>query len=290
MLEAATTSFQIHLQVDPGNAARIYNAAKALSAPIVAVAANSPYLFGLDLWDETRIPVFEQAVAVGGSERTKRVGFGIRYVEASIFECFEANLHRYPVLLPRLFDEPPERLAHLALHNGTIWRWNRPLIGFGEDGAPHLRIEHRVVPAGPTVADSIANAALFYGAVHALAARPDPIEHHLPFTHAHANFYAAARTGLPARLHWRDGETMSAAELVIGEVLPLAREGLGGLGIDAGEIAHWLGIIADRAASGQTGAAWQRAWVHRHGPDMQAMTLAYLDRQRGGRPVHQWDI
>jgi hypothetical protein len=58
----------------------------------------------------------------------------VRYARESILECFEANRTRYPVLLPAVMDEPPESLAHLRLHNGTIWRWNRPLIGFDEQG------------------------------------------------------------------------------------------------------------------------------------------------------------
>ncbi|PVV25348.1 MAG: glutamate--cysteine ligase, partial [gamma proteobacterium symbiont of Ctena orbiculata] len=129
MLESAATSFQIHLQVDERHAARLYNLSKVASAPMVAVSANAPYLFGHDLWDETRIPLFEQSIAVGASDLTKRVSFGIRYVYESILENFEANLKRYPVLLPLLMDEAVESLSHLRLHNGTIWRWNRPLIG-----------------------------------------------------------------------------------------------------------------------------------------------------------------
>ena len=126
MLEAATTSFQIHLKLDVNRAARAFNLAKMISAPIVACCANAPYLFGRELWQETRIPLFEQSVAVGASDYSKRVTFGIRYAEQSIMEVFEANRDRYPVLLPQLMDEPADRLPHLRLHNGTIWRWNRP--------------------------------------------------------------------------------------------------------------------------------------------------------------------
>ncbi len=149
MLEAAATSFQIHLKVAAAQGARLYNASKILSAPMVAIGANSPFLFGRDLWDETRVPLFEQAVSVGGPILQERVNFGFRYAKRSIMETFQANLDRYPVLMPQLMDEPLERLAHLRLHNGTIWRWNRPLIGFDESGRPHLRIEHRVLPFGP---------------------------------------------------------------------------------------------------------------------------------------------
>ncbi len=290
MLESAATSFQIHLKVDPGEAVRIYNAAKILSAPMVALCANSPYLFGRDLWDETRIPLFEQAVAVGASDLTKRVSFGIRYAEHSIFECFQANLARYPVLLPQALDEAEHRLPHLRLHNGTVWRWNRPLIGFDRDGTPHLRIEHRAVASGPSVADSIANAAFYFGAVRALADLPAAPEKRLPFERARDNFYTAARHGLEAAVTWLDGRHCGVAELLQAQLLPLARRGLDTLGIDRDEARLWLGIIEERLHRGKTGANWQRAFVRRRGADMAALTQAYLDHQRAGQPVHEWPV
>lgn len=290
MLESAATSFQIHLKVAPAEAVRVYNASKILSAPMVAACANSPFLFGRDLWDETRIPLFEQAVDVAAVDSAKRVSFGIRYAEESIVECFRANLQRYPVLLPQLMDDPPERMPHLRLHNGTIWRWNRPLIGFDDDGRPHLRIEHRVVPSGPSVVDSIANAALYFGAVRALADRPEPAERRLYFGPARANFYAAARDGLDAEILWLDGHRVKMPELLEQELLPLAWSGLRRLGIDEDEIETWLGVIEGRVRSRRTGAAWQRAYVQRHGVDMEALTRAYLARQATGSPVHEWPV
>jgi len=290
MLESAATSFQIHIKVGVEEAARVYNASKILAAPMVAACANSPYLFGRDLWDETRIPLFEQAVDVGAPESGKRVGFGVSYAEESMIECFQANLERYPVLLPELMDERPEQMAHLRLHNGTIWRWNRPLIGFDEDGRPHLRIEHRVVPSGPSVVDSIANAVLYFGAVRALANRIEAPEHELIFERARDNFYAAARHGLDADLVWLKGRRVGMSELLQRELLPMAREGLDGMGIDRDEIESWLGVMEARVSSGRNGAAWQRAYVRRHGADMEALTQAYLERQRSGAPVHEWDV
>jgi gamma-glutamyl:cysteine ligase YbdK (ATP-grasp superfamily) len=290
MLEAAATSFQIHLKVPPQRAVRFFNASKMLSAPMVALAANSPYLFGHDLWDETRIPLFEQSVEVGASELDKRVGFGIRYANRSIQECFEANLTRYPVLLPTLMDEAEDRLAHLRLHNGTIWRWTRPLVGFDSDGGPHLRIEHRVVPSGPSIPDAVANAAMFFGAAVALACQPEGLESRLPFERARSNFYAAARSGLRGEAVWLDGRRMGLRPLIGDILMPLAREGLARLGIAPEEGRYWLDIIAERVASGQNGAAWQRAYVERHGADMQALTLAYLERQASGLPVHVWPL
>ncbi len=290
MLEAAATSFQIHLKIDVDEGVRFYNASKILAAPLVAVSANSPYLFGADLWDETRIPLFEQAVAVGESRLNQRVTLGVRYLDDSIAECFQANWRRYPVLLPRLMDEPEESLAHLRLQNGTIWRWVRPLIGFDADGEPHLRLEHRVAPAGPSIIDSIANAAFYFGTVSVLARQQDPPETMLPFAQAQANFYNAAKNGLRAEIQWTGGKSVKMPELCEQILLPLARNGLLSLGIDGDEADYWLGIIRERVASGRNGAAWQRAWVAKYGANMQGLTETYLDNQASGRPVHEWTV
>lgn len=290
MLESAATSFQIHLKVPPDLGARAYNASKILSAPLIALGANSPFLFGRDLWDETRVPLFEQAVSVGGPLLQERVNFGFRYAERSILETFQANLDRYPILIPQLMDEPPERLAHLRLHNGTVWRWNRPLIGFDQDGRPHLRIEHRVLPSGPTVPDCIANAALYFGAVWHLIRDPEPPELRLPFLQARTGFYACARTGLETEIHWLDGNPHPVRAILAQDLLPRARAGLTALGLDRAEIDHWLGILQERLALGRSGARWQRAWVERHGGDWAGLTAAYLERQRLSRPVHEWSL
>ncbi len=296
MLESATTSFQIHLKVSQRQAARAYNAAIILSAPMVALSANSPFLFGRDLWDETRIPLFEQAVEVGGIRGAafgplKRVSFGSGYVRESLFECFEENAQHFPVLLPMLFEgEEAASLPHLRLHNGTIWRWNRPLLGFDDDGTPHLRIEHRVVPAGPTVADMVANAAFFFGLMKALLSRETPAELLLPFEKARDNFYRASRLGLEAQAEWLGGHKGRMQSLILDDLVPLARRGLELLEMDAADIGRWVGTVAARVANGCTGAAWQRAWVARHGRDWPGLVAAYRERQDAGRPVHEWDI
>ncbi len=294
MLEAATTSFQLHLKVHPEQAVRAYNASIIAAAPMVAATANSPYLFGYDLWDETRIPLFEQSVAVGGLAGAshgplRRVTFGSGYVRNSILECFVENEQHYPVLLPMTFGQGLEQMAHVRLHNGTIWRWNRPLIGFDYDGMPHLRIEHRVVPAGPTIVDSIANAALFFGLMQALVnQREQPPEQQLPFATARDNFYQAAHHGLDARVTWLEGGRGTIRTLLLDRLLPLAWRGLGMLEIDLADIDRYLGIILARVCGGQTGAAWQRGYVARNGADMAAMTDAYRQHQDSGLPVHEW--
>ncbi len=296
MLEAATTSFQTHLQVTVQEAPAFFNAALVLAAPMVAVAANSSLLFGKALWEETRIPLFEQGVALASGDRADdpvypRVTFGHGYVRDSVLELFSENLRHYPPLLPvDLSAEPVEQLPHLRLHNGTIWRWNRPLIGFESDGAPHLRIEHRVMPAGPSLPDTMANAALYYGLVHELARLTPAVATVLEFGQCRANFYAAARDGLRAEIVGLNGRRWPIRQWLLEELTPLARRGLQRLDIDAADISDYLGVIAARVETGRTGADWQRRFLARHGPDLKALTVAYLEQQRRGRPVHEWPV
>lgn len=290
MLEAGTTSFQLHLQAPLDQAVALYNASLLASAATVAAGANSPYLFGKDLWAETRIPLFEQAVEIGGvgsagSGPLKRVGFGTGYARRYLSEVFRENREHFPVLLPIVFQELPRRFAHLRLHNGTIWRWNRPLIGFDKDGVPHFRIEHRVIPSGPTLIDMIANAALYYGLTWNLSHEPIPI----PFTQARDNFYQAARHGLDAHVVWTRERRWRLRHLLVDEFLPRARKGLEQLGA-GGEGSFYLDLILERILADQTGSQWQRRYIAAHGRDFVAMTRAYLAHQRQGQPVHTWKI
>jgi gamma-glutamyl:cysteine ligase YbdK (ATP-grasp superfamily) len=295
MLESAATSFQLHTQIDQVQAVRLYNASQILSAPMVALCANSPYLFGKDLWDETRIPLFEQAVAIGGYDAAafgpiRRVTFGSGYVRESLLECFIENLEHYPVLLPVDLDHNSASLPHLRLHNGTIWRWNRPLIGFDADGNIHLRIEHRVIPSGPSTLDAVANAAFYYGAAMALINLPTAPELSLQFDKARDNFYRAAQLGLRAQLHWLDDKMYPAADLLLKVLLPMAYDGLQQLGVAGSDSNEYLEIIRQRLETGTNGAGWQRAFVSKHGRDMRALTAAYFQHQNSGQPVHEWKI
>ena len=295
MIESAATSLQVHLQVRQAEAARFYNASKVVAAPMVAACANAPYFYGKDLWDETRIPVFEQAVDVSGGEQGQgsphRVTFGRGYVRESLMECFQVNLEHYDILLPRVMDEPPERLAHLRLHNGTIWRWNRPLIGFSKDhGFAHMRIEHRVVSAPNSIPDTIANVALYFGLARYYAHRQPPPESQLAFEDARRNFYEAARLGLDAKVLWLSGEEMSVHDLLVEELLPRAREGLEALRLDHGDVDRYLGIINERLHRRRSGTEWQRAFVAAHGADMTSLTRVYVEHQRKGLPVHEWGV
>jgi len=289
MLEAATTSFQIHYQVRQEEAVRTYNASQIISAPLVALSANSPYLFGCDLWDETRIPLFEQSVDVG-VERNKRVTLGHDFVKGSLFECFEDNLESYAVLIPINHENETDHFPHLRLHNGTIWRWNRPLIGFDQNNQPHLRIENRVVPAGPSMLDMIANAAFYWGVVHDTARLPEAPEQRIGFATIRNNFYESARYGLNSSIKWYDGKGYQARSLILDQLLPAAEAGLNRLGIDQKSKDRYLNLIERRVDTCRNGAAWQRAWVSKYGKNMKELSKAYREAQRSGLPVHEWDV
>jgi hypothetical protein len=294
MLEAAATSFQVHLQLPAQHSVRAYNAAIIASGPLLAATANSPLLFGRRLWQETRIAVFEQALNIGtrelGEDRPlPRVGFGSGYAGYSLVECFRENLQRFEPLLPLALDEPAARLPHLRLHNGTIWRWNRPLVGFDDDGTPHLRVEHRPMAAGPSLPDMVANLALALGLAAWLAQLDEPPEQRLPFEAARANFYAAAQHGLQAPLQWLDGRVRPANELLLA-LQPQARQGLQWLQVDEDLIDGWLRCIQDRVLSGRTGAQWQLARLDALGGDLAALTLDCARWQAEGEPAHRWPV
>jgi len=295
MLEAAATSLQIHIQVPPDVAARYYNASVLLSAPMVAVSANSPCLFGKRLWQETRIPVFEQAVPTGGyggaaSGPIHRVSFGSDYVRDSLFECFQENLDHFPILLPVHYQSELNDVQHLRLHNGTIWRWNRPLIGFDNNKTPHLRIEHRVCAAAPTTIDNIANIAFYYGLVHYYASIDEPPEYAIPFPDAKDNFYRSAQVGLKHKTRWFSKKTDTLQKIILDKLVIEAETGLYKLGIDQQDCKRYLSIIEQRVAHNKTGSQWQIQFLNRHHNNRTQLTLNYLKNQQTGIPVHEWDF
>jgi len=287
MMESATTSFQIHTQVPYDRAHHYYNASILASAATMALSANAPLLFGRELWHETRIPLFEQSVDTG--EGLKRVSFGSGFAQESIMECFTENLEKYDILLPIAFDSEAGLFEHLRLHNGTIWRWNRPLVGFDEDGTTHFRIEHRVMPSGPTLVDMLANAVFYYGIEMMLAEACEAGEFACDFATAEQNFYAAAREGLQCEVTWQ-GERVPVRQLILEHLLPLADKGLQKLGIADEDRVYYLSVIASRTRSGQNGAAWQLAYLQKYGNDMEALTDAYWQHQQTGNAVHTWEI
>lgn len=313
--EAACTSVQLHLQVTPGRFADVWNAAQVASAAQIAVGANSPFLFGHELWRESRPPLFQQATDTRPPELQAqgvrpRTWFGERWI-TSAFDLFEENLRFFPALLPICDDEDPlevldaggvPRLSELVLHNGTVYRWNRPVYDIA-DGVPHLRVENRVLPAGPTITDVIANAAFYYGLVRALAEESRPLWSRLPFEAAAANFDAACRYGIEARFVWprrgRYGGTgeVDAVTLVRDELLPLASAGLDAWGVEPADRDLYLGIIEERCRRRVNGASWQAATFHRAleqglGRDaaLAATTRRYAELMHVGEPVHTWPV
>ena len=289
MLEASTTSFQIHTQVPAKHAHHYYNASLIISAPLVVITANSPYVFGKSLWNETRIPLFEQSVDTANPNAPcKRVSFGTGYAKNSIIDCFQENLEAFYILLP-IVENDDGSLAHLRLHNGTIWRWNRPLLGFDESGQPHFRIEHRAISAGPTFIDMIANAAFFYGLQHYWAQQLKEGQNLPSFNAIKTNFYSAATHGFEHTLNWF-GKEVDPFELLNKILLPQAIEGLKSLNVSTVDTEKYIGIIQARVESKQTGTSWQRKYFTKHQCDMTELTNRYQCLQKSGKPVHSWDI
>jgi gamma-glutamyl:cysteine ligase YbdK (ATP-grasp superfamily) len=306
--ESACTSMQLHLQVSPAKFADNWNAAQVLAAPQLALGANSPYFLGHQLWAETRIELFAQATDTRPDELKAqgvrpRVWFGERWI-TSIFDLFEENVRYFPSLLPELSDEDPvaelaagraPRLPELRLHNGTIYRWNRPVYDVVE-GRPHLRVENRVLPAGPTVVDMLANAAFYYGALRALSEEDRPLWTQMSFAAAKENFVNAARHGMAARLYWPGMGTVTTDELVLRQLLPLADEGLRRWEVAATVRDRYLGVIEGRAKTGLNGAAWQVQTVTAlqdgltRPRALAEMLCRYTERMHSNEPVHTWEL
>lgn len=306
--ESACTSVQLHLQLAPETFAANWNAAQAVAGPQLALAANSPFFFGHLLWPETRIELFAQSTDTRPEELKSqgvrpRVWFGEGWI-SSVLDLYRENIRYFPSLLPEVSDEDPvaelaagrtPQLSELRLHNGTVYRWNRPVYDV-VDGRPHLRLENRVLPAGPTVVDMLANSAFFYGLLRSLSEADEPLWESLDFAVAEANFLAAARHGIDAKLHWPGLGEVTARELVLDTLLPLAHDGLHRWGVDPEVRDRFLGVIEGRAASGRNGASWQVSTVQRlqdggmTRPEALAeMLRRYCDHMHANTPVHTWE-
>jgi gamma-glutamyl:cysteine ligase YbdK (ATP-grasp superfamily) len=303
--EAACTSMQLHVQTSPDQFAAYWNASQAVSAVQLAVGANSPYLLGKELWRETRIPLFEQATDTRSEELKAqgvrpRVWFGERWI-TSVFDLFEENVRFFPALLPITDDQDPLEvleaggvpdLAELRLHNGTIYRWNRPVYDIAS-GVPHLRVENRVLGAGPTVVDMMANAALYFGLVRALAGSERPLWSQMSFSAAEENFHVAAEHGIDAQVYWPGIGQVRATELVLRRLLPIAHAGLEEWGVGAEERDRLLGIIEQRCLTGQTGADWFATKMHDRSrldryDALRTTLMEYRENMHSNEPVHTW--
>ncbi len=307
MAEACNASFQVHLQVSPAEFANLYNVAQLLAGPVLACATNSPVLFGKRLWAETRIALFEQSVDTRRTgrhlrERSPRVTFGTGWVRDSVTELYREDITRHrPVLAPDEYDDPFEAIAAgrapnlsaLLLHTGTVWRWNRACYGVS-NGVPHLRIENRVLPSGPSTVDEVANAALWLGLMRAVGTLHHDVSRLMEFEQARANLVAAARQGLAAHQTWLDGEDRTASSLALDHLLPLAADGLDEVGVDPADRDRYLGVIERRIRSGHTGSRWLLTSLDglraqgSEGQRLNSVTAAMVARQKAGSPVSEW--
>ncbi|UMG92169.1 glutamate--cysteine ligase [Nocardioides sp. TF02-7] len=303
--EAACTSTQLHVQTPPEKFAAYWNASQVISGVQLALGANSPYLLGKELWRETRVPLFEQATDTRSEELKAqgvrpRVWFGERWI-TSVFDLFEENVRYFPALLPITDDEDPlvvleaggtPNLSELRLHNGTVYRWNRPVYDIA-GGRPHLRVENRVLAAGPTVADTIANAAFYFGLVRSLAENERPVWSQMSFSAAEENFHSAARDGIEAEVYWPGVGRVRATELVMRRLLPMARQGLLDWGVGGDVVDHYLDIIEERCLRGVNGAEWfVQRMADRDDQDrydaIRAVLAEYREGMAANRPVHSW--
>jgi CBS domain-containing protein len=309
MFEACCCSFQVHLQVGPEEFARLYNLAQAISAPLLAVAANSPLLIGHRLWSETRVALFQHSTDERSSARQARshpprVSFGEGWITDSVVDIFREEIARFRVVLTKQIEEDPfeslargepPKLAVLRLHNGTVWRWNRPCYGVN-DGVAHLRIEHRAMPSGPSIIDEMANAAFFFGLMTALPDEYGEIEKLMTFDYAKNNFFAAARHGLKAQLTWAGGRDYPASTLILEHLLPAAREGLKRPAVNAEDRDRYLDLIQERVERDRTGAQWSLSSLSAIGERgarearHRALTEAMLEQQQSGAPVSRWEL
>jgi CBS domain-containing protein len=309
MMESCNTSFQIHFQSSPHEFVNHYNIAQAITAPVLAAAVNSPLLFGHRLWQETRVALFQHSTDERSRPRLARsqptrVSFGDQWLANSIIELFHDQISRFrPILITDPDENPFEVLARgetprfsaLRLHNGTVWRWNRACYGV-TNGVPHLRIENRALPAGPTPVDEIANTAFFMGLMLALPDKYGDVSSRMAFDDAKSNFFRAARHGLDAHFRWIDGESHSATSLILNTLLPSAREGLRSAQVDENDIDKYLGIIEERTRCGQTGTRWiiksLAAMPDSPSKDVRQrrLTSAMLDCQKQERPIHEWPV
>lgn len=305
MFEACNTSFQLHLQIPSHDFISSYNWSQAISGPVLSVCCNSPMLMGRELWKETRIALFQQSLDTRKSgyvlkDQSPRVGFGTHWEKGSVAEIFKKDISKHQVLLTKPINEGSleqmnkgqvPKLEALRLHNGTVYRWNRPCYGIG-GGKPHLRIENRYIPSGPSVIDEMANFAFWIGLMKGRPKRFDDMESQMDFKAAKTNFIKAARTGKETIFLW-NGKLISAKKLILKELLPIAYKGLEDCAIAKDDINRLLGIIKKRL-SGNTGEQWQvqnfrkLSKVYKTNDALQHLTKAMCDNQREGSPVHKW--
>jgi len=308
MLESCNASFQVHFQVGANEFVNLYNLAQLIAPCVLSAAVNSPLLFGLRLWRETRIALFQQSVDTRGPTyhpraNRPRVYFGDGWVKKSVLELYQEDVAHFRTLVGMDTGEDPfealaagaiPQLQALRLHNGTVYRWNRACYGI-TNGQPHLRIENRVLPSGPSVVDEIANAAFWFGLMSQFAHQYEDVSKLIDFGEVKNNFLSAARLGLHAQFTWVDGRTWPAQRLILDELLPRAAEGLKRGKIKEEDAQRYLSVIENRVSREQTGASWILRSLalmdQQRNPNerMNALVAAMIDRQKSRRPVAEWE-
>ena len=299
-LEGANTSFQVHLKVPPTRFVDMFNTAQLITPLVLALSGNSPTFLSKRLWQETRIALFKQSIDNRVRCQTQwrqpsRVSFGQGWLRKSPWECFSQSVALYPPILP-LVSETGADYEELNLHHGTVWSWNRAVLE--PKGGGHLRIEYRAFPAGPTVVDMMASAALAIGLTVGLSQHIESYLVKLPFQYAEYNFYRSAQHGLDAKLLWpQDNQhhpTEEPVTAIIERLFPVAEEGLKQLGVEHKEIQRLMSINQDKLANKQTGSTWQLNTLETLQQSMftdvalQQMLQLYIKNMMEGQPVSQW--
>lgn len=309
MFESCNTSFQIHLQLSAQEFVKMHNWAQAIAGPVLASATNAPLLLGKRLWRETRIGLFQQSLDTRSStnfntEKVPRVSFGKQWLRHSVLEIFRENISRHRVVLHTAELEDPMKMLDLGeipklkalnLHNGTTYRWNRACYGITE-GKPHLRIENRYLPSGPSLVDEVANAAFWLGLMKGLPKKYESIDEIMDFDQTKSNFIKAARMGLGAQMYWPELGRIPSGQLILKELLPLAYQGLEKARVSKEDAEKYLKIIEERVASEKTGSQWQTdsfnriKKTHNRAKALVAVTAGIINRQKENIPVHQWEF
>ena len=308
-VEGCNTGFQVHMQIKPDEFVEMYNIAQAIAAPVLAISANSPFLFGKRLWKETRIALFQQSVdtRVSGNhlrEKSPRVTFGNSWLKGSILDIYREDIMRFRVLLHADIDENSldvlnnggiPKLKALTTHNSTVYRWNRPCYGIGGD-KPHLRIENRILPSGPSAIDEVANSAFWFGLMNGMKDEYPDITKVLDFDDAKSNFTSAATYGLDTKFNWIGKSKFAVADLIKQELIPIAKQGLSKANIDQNDIDKYLNIIEERSENARNGAQWM---LHSYSnlnnkaskeESLTAITATMIKNQKLNVPVHKWPL
>lgn len=310
MLEACNTSFQVHMQVRPEDFVEKYNVAQLLTAPTIAIASNSPMLFGKRLWSETRVALFQQSIDTRITsehlrDKSPRVTFGNQWLQNSILDLYKEDIVRFRVMLManlegnvmKLLDQGiTPKLRALTIHNSTVYRWNRPCYGISDNGKPHFRIENRVLPAGPSVIDEVANAAFWLGMMSAFENHYPNVDQLMDFDDAKSNFIATSFNGINSEIKWFNGKKTGVSKLIKDELLPIAREGLENKNINKQDIDRYLSVIEERNERQKNGTTWMlnsfstlTKQKKTKEEVLLAISSAMLENQRNGKPVHEWE-